>query len=208
MIGAALALMTAITCTPASRKNVAAHLFALTSRSFLFALELGNTDELIFSLLVFGLFLIDQQRRALKSHLIGVLIAILMALKVYQVVASAIFVGRCNGLIKALLAVSGSVATLLLTSGHHLSVLLSNTPQDSANSFCAYPFFLAIIGPSPSLSSLTFLNHPVVSSSVEGNATKNASPSAQERERRSTRTVARSCCSCLLQDKPTLLIKT
>lgn len=164
LIGTTLALMTAITCTFLFRARTwlsALIIFlAITSRSVLFALERGNTDELIFFLLVFGFFLIDQQRPALKSPLITLLIAILTVLKVYPVVVSVIFIGRRNGVIKTLLAVTASVVALLLTSGHRLPTLLSATPQDSAMAFGAYPFFLAITGRSSLVSTLTFLNHP------------------------------------------------
>jgi hypothetical protein len=132
LIGTALALLTVISCTFLFRARTwssALIIFlAIISRSVLFALERGNTDELIFFLLVFGLFLIDQQRPALKSPLIGLLIAILTVLKVYPLVVSLIFIGKRNGVIKMLLAVTASVVALLLTSGHRLPTLLAATP--------------------------------------------------------------------------------
>ena len=134
--------------------------FAVTSWSVLFAVERGNTDQLIFSLLIFGLFLIDRQRPPLRSPLLGLLIGVLTVLKVYPVVVSVLFVGRRNGVIKTLLAAGFSLTALLLTSGHRLLTLLSNTPEDSEISFGAYPFFLAMSRRIPLLSSATFLNHP------------------------------------------------
>ena len=118
--------------------------FAVISRPVLFAVERGNIDQLIFSLLVFGFFLIDQQKTQLKPLLTGLLIVFLTILKVYPFVAAAVFIRRRNGLIKAALTATLSVAALALTSGRRLPLLFANTPRDYNLSFGSFPFFLAM----------------------------------------------------------------
>jgi hypothetical protein len=118
--------------------------FALTSKAALFAVERGNTDQLIFSLLVFGFFLIDRQRAKLRSLFTGVLIGLLTVLKIYPLVTAVVFIRKRHGFMKTLLVVVLSVAALAVTSGHSLRILLANTPRDSQWSFGALPFFITI----------------------------------------------------------------
>ncbi len=65
--------------------------FALASRCVLFSVERGNTDQVIFFLLVFGFFLIHRQRPELASRLTGVLIVFLTVLKIYPIVTATVF---------------------------------------------------------------------------------------------------------------------
>jgi len=118
--------------------------FAVISRSVLFAVERGNTDQIIFSLLVLGLFLIDRQKNRLKPFFKGLLIVLLTVLKIYPVAAVVIFIRHRRGILKAVLTGTLSIAALVLTAGRRLPVLLGNTPRDSLLSFGAYPFFLAL----------------------------------------------------------------
>ena len=116
--------------------------FAVTSRAVLFAVERGNIDQLIFSLFVFGFFLIYQQETQARPLLTGLLIVFLTILKVYPFVAAATFLRQRNGAIKAMLTATLSIAALALTSGRRLPLLFANTPQDFSLSFGSFPFFL------------------------------------------------------------------
>jgi Glycosyltransferase family 87 len=118
--------------------------FAVISRSVLFAVERGNTDQVIFFLLVFGLFLIDRQESRLKPFFKGLLVVLLTVLKIYPVAAVAIFIRHRRGILMAVLTGTLSIAALVLTAGRRLPVLLGNTPRDSLLSFGAYPFFLVV----------------------------------------------------------------
>ena len=118
--------------------------FAVISRSVLFAVERGNTDQIIFFLLVFGLLLIDRQKNGLKPFFKGLLIVLLTVLKIYPVAAVVIFIRHRRGILKAVLTGTLSIAALVLTAGRRLPVLLGNTPRDSLLSFGAYPFFLTL----------------------------------------------------------------
>ncbi len=148
LIGTMLSLIMACTCVILFRAKTWASaliiFFAVTSHSVLFAVERGNTDQLIFSLLVFGFFFIERLRVELQSLFSGLLIGLLTILKVYPIVAAVVIVRSRSSIIKALLIVFFSIAALLLTSGHSLIVLLANTPQGTGMSFGAFPFFLVI----------------------------------------------------------------
>ena len=103
--------------------------FAVISRSVLFAVERGNTDQIIFFLMVFGFFLIDRQKIRLKPFFKGLLIVLLTVLKIYPVAAAVIFIRHRRGILKAVLTGTLSIAALVLTAGPRLPVLLGNTPQ-------------------------------------------------------------------------------
>jgi hypothetical protein len=118
--------------------------FAVLSRSVLFAIERGNTDQIIFALLVCGLFLAERQRAAWRENLKGLLIVLLTILKVYPVAAVAVFIRHRNGYLKAFLIAVLSVAALIVTSGRYLPVVLKNTPHYTYLSFGSYPFFFSM----------------------------------------------------------------
>jgi hypothetical protein len=168
LIGTMLALIMAGACLLLFRAKtlVSAFIifFAMTSRAVLFAVERGNTDQLIFSLLVFGFFLIDRQQAKLKSLFTGLLIGLLTILKIFPVVTAVVFIRNRGGVVKALLAALFSIAALVLTSGHSLPILLANTPRDTELSFGALPFFVAI-GNHAFLASTSLISlHPKVAS--------------------------------------------
>ncbi len=117
---------------------------AVLSRSVLFAVERGNTDQIIFFLLVFGLAFINRQPAALRSFFKGVLIGLLTVLKIYPVALVAIFLRNRRRILTTTLTAVLSITALVITAGHSLPRLLRNTPRDSLLSFGAYPFFLSI----------------------------------------------------------------
>jgi Glycosyltransferase family 87 len=121
--------------------------FAVISPAVLFAVERGNTDQIIFFLLVFGLVLIDHQRESLKPFLKGLLLVVLTVLKIYPIAAVAIFVRNRKGILAAGLTAALSLTALLLTAGHRLAYVFENTPRDSLMTFGAIPFFLSINSP-------------------------------------------------------------
>ena len=118
---------------------------AVISPSFLFAVERGNIDQLIFFLLTIGFFWIEHQRAAAKVYLSGLLIVLLTVLKVYPIVAAALFLRYRNGVMKALLVAMFAITALFLTSGHRLHAIFANTPQEAEATFGGYPFFLTIL---------------------------------------------------------------
>jgi hypothetical protein len=118
--------------------------FAVLSRPVLAAMARGNTDQIVFFLLVYGLFLIERQKTDFKSLLKGLLIVLLTILKIYPVAAVAIFIRHRRGALRAILTATLSLAALVITAGHRLPALLGNTPRDYRLSFGAYPFFLSV----------------------------------------------------------------
>jgi len=116
----------------------------VTSKAVLFAVERGNTDQVIFFLLVLGLFVIDRRKPALKPFLKSALIVFLTILKIFPLAAVAVLVRNRKGALVALLAGACSIAALAITCGHRLPQVLANTPQDVMISFGSLPFFVAI----------------------------------------------------------------
>jgi hypothetical protein len=129
-------------------------LSAVTSAAVLFAVERGNTDQVIFFLLVLGLFLFDRVRPDLKPFLKGALIVLLTALKIFPVAAAALLVRNRKGAVVALLTAALSIAALVITCGRHIPQVLANTPQDVYVSFGSLPFFLGFF---------TLTSHPLLS---------------------------------------------
>ncbi|WP_353063699.1 glycosyltransferase 87 family protein [Tunturibacter psychrotolerans] len=168
LVGTMLALSTIAACLLLFRTKtwVSALIvfFALTSKATLFLVERGNIDQLIFFLLVFGFFLIDRQRAELKSLFTGILVGVLTVLKIYPVVTAVVFIRNRNGFMKTLLVAVLSIAALIVTAGHSLPVVLSNTPRDSQWSFGAFPFFMAIGSHSIFASVPPVFRHRVVAS--------------------------------------------
>lgn len=135
-------------------------LFAVTSGAVLFAVERGNTDQVIFFLLVLGLLLIDRLRPNLKPLLQGALIVLLTVLKIFPVAAAALLIRNRRGAAMALVTAVVSIAALVLTCGRYLHPVLANTPQDVFGSFGSLPFFLGLftLAPHPLLSIIQ--HHP------------------------------------------------
>jgi hypothetical protein len=118
--------------------------FAVTSLSLLFAVERGNSDQLILFLLVIGFFWIERRSAASRVYLSGSLIVLLTVLKIYPIVAATLFLRYRNGFMKMLLVAAFAITALILTSGHRLHAIFANTPQAVDVTFGGYPFFLAI----------------------------------------------------------------
>lgn len=114
------------------------------SRPALFAVERGNIDLAIFSLLVFGLFLINRRKASVKPYLSGALIVFLTVLKIYPIAAVAVFLRNRKGFRTALITGVLSIAALLLTSGRDLIHIIRNTPQKVLASYGAFPFIFVI----------------------------------------------------------------
>jgi hypothetical protein len=120
---------------------------ALISRPVLFAIERGNTDLFIFSLLVFGFFLIERQRDEIKRICKAILIVILVVLKLFPIATVVVFIRNRRGLITALAVAALSLAAFLITSGRRVPLILRNTPQMTYFSYGAYPVLAAIVSP-------------------------------------------------------------
>jgi glycosyl transferase family 87 len=130
----------------AERWISAAVVFAgILSRPPLFAVERGNIDLAIFSLMVFGLFLIDRKKTGAKSFFSSILIVFLTVLKIYPIAAVAVFLRNRKGFRTALVTGVLAISALLLTSGRDLIPIIRNTPQKVLASYGAFPF-LFIMG--------------------------------------------------------------
>lgn len=148
LLGSVLALMTVIAFLLLFRARTwltsVIVFLAVPSKAILFAVERGNTDQLIFFLLVVGFFLIDRQKTAVRNTLKSVLIVCLTVLKIFPVVAAVVLVRNRKSTLTVLLTALLSIAALKLTSGAYLPLVLGNTPQDTYVSFGAFPFFAAV----------------------------------------------------------------
>ena len=134
--------------------------FAVTSRSVLFAVERGNTDEVIFFLLVFGFFLINRLNVERRSFLKGTLIVLLTVLKIFPIAAAVALVRNRKGILTAILAAVLSVAALVATSEHRLPEIMANTPQDLFVSFGSLLFFVTIFTHTSHLLLAMIQHHP------------------------------------------------
>lgn len=114
-------------------------LVSILSFPVLLAMERGNTDEVIFFLLVCGLFGIERVRAGRDAWLIGGLIVVLTMLKIYPVAGALALARNRRGVWLALAAVGAAVVALLVSSGARLREILANTPQAVIGSYGAYP---------------------------------------------------------------------
>jgi hypothetical protein len=117
---------------------------AVTSRCVLFSIERGNSDELIFFLLVTGFFGIDRLRPELRARCTSALLVLLTILKVYPVAAVTIFLRNRRGWRYVGLTATFAIAALFLTSGRRLALVMANTPRDTEESFGAFPFLYSV----------------------------------------------------------------
>jgi hypothetical protein len=138
--------------------------FTVTSKAILFAVERGNTDQVIFFLLVVSVFLIDRVRTNRRPVLKSALIVFLTVLKIYPVAAVAILMRNRKGALLAFVTAALSIAALVITCGHRIAQVLANTPQKLFASFGALPFFLAILRHAPHPLFAFVLQHPKTAS--------------------------------------------
>ena len=137
---------------------------ALISRPILFAIERGNIDLIIFSLLVFGFFLIERQRKEVKGVYEAVLIIVLVVLKLFPIAAVVVFIRNRRGLLTSLAVAALSIAAFLITSGRKVPLILRNTPQMKYFSYGAYPALAAIVSQiSPTLGKAVDEHHGIAS---------------------------------------------
>jgi hypothetical protein len=148
LLGTLFAAMTASTLLLLFRARtwtaVAIIFFAVTSRSVLFAVERGNTDEVIFFLLAFGFFLADYTKIKARPFLKGALIVCLSILKIFPIAAVIALIRNRRGLWAALVTAVLSAIAVVLTTGHQLAMIQANTPSDVGLSFGSLLFFQAI----------------------------------------------------------------
>lgn len=138
--------------------------FAVTSKAILFAVERGNTDQVIFFLLVASVFLIDRALLDRRPYFKSALIILLTVLKIFPVAAVAILVRNRKGALLALITAALSIAALVATCGHRIAQVLANTPQESFVSFGALPCFLAVLRHAPEPLYAAVLQHPKIAS--------------------------------------------
>jgi hypothetical protein len=121
--------------------------FAVASGGVLFAIERGNTDQVVFALLVFGLLHAMRKQAGTRTILVALLIVVLTVLKIYPVVAAAVLVRNRKGVLLAVATGVTAIAALLLTGGRDAQRALMNTPADLRMSFGAYPSFWHLAHP-------------------------------------------------------------
>jgi hypothetical protein len=138
-------------------------LFSILSRPVFFAIERGNTDLAIFSLLVFGFLVIGSQAESRKSWLTSGWIAVLTALKIYPIAAVILFLKNRRGLLPALWSSALAIFLLLLTSGRNVIDALRNTPQRDYWSFGSVPVFLRFTSHLPHLHAIFERHHATAS---------------------------------------------
>ena len=117
---------------------------ALLSWPVLFALERGNTDLAIFSILTLGGLWIGCSRERFIATKQTLLIVVLTVLKIYPVVAVAGMVRNRKAIWKAFIAGTLALAALLITAGSRLPLIWHNTPQGGYRSFGSVPLYMRI----------------------------------------------------------------
>lgn len=114
---------------------------ALLSWPVLLALERGNTDIVIFSMLTLGALWIERSGERFVSLKQGLLIAAMTILKIYPMVAVVGMIRNRKAVGKAMVAGVIAVVALLVTSGSRLPQIFHNTPQISYLSFGSLPAY-------------------------------------------------------------------
>jgi len=118
--------------------------FTIASHCVLFSIERGNSDQLVFFLLVFGFYLTWRLRPPVRAHVVSAIITFLTVLKVYPIAATTVFLHRRRGWKQMLTTMGLAAAALLLTSGRRLIQVFANTPREQDLSFGTFPFFYAL----------------------------------------------------------------
>lgn len=146
-LGIALAVMTviALLCLFSAKTKSSALVIFLAALSYplLLGVERGNSDLCVFSLLVFGLFLIDKLEERFQLLACSVLIIFLTVLKIYPIAAVLILLRRRTSFLPVATGLVAAGAFFLM-AGVSLSTLLNNTTKGLTEAFGAVPFFLII----------------------------------------------------------------
>lgn len=116
----------------------------VASRCVLFSIERGNSDQVVFFLLIFGFFLAWRFQAPLRLRVVSAVIVLLTVLKVYPIAATTVFLHRRRGWKRLLMTMILAAVALLLTSGRRLVQVFSNTPREQDLSFGTFPFFYAL----------------------------------------------------------------
>ena len=147
LLGAVMAALLALTLVLLLRANrwLTALFVGLAVFEYpvLFATERGNTDIIVFSLLVIGTLLLGRGRRSSLAPS-GVLIVLLTTLKVYPLVAAVGLLRSKAALRTVVFTFAGGVVVLLLTVGHRFSSIAANTPQEIGLSFGMLPLLYVL----------------------------------------------------------------
>ncbi len=129
----------------------------------LLAVERGNIDLVVFSLLVLGVFWIEGQVGRERPAAIGLLVVLLTILKVYPIAAVAVFARKRRWVMTGIATGAAGLIAVVLTAGPRLREISANTPQDTRDSFGALPsFYLLTQRFAPGLGPLLLDHHVVV----------------------------------------------
>lgn len=115
--------------------------FGVLSPPVLLAVERGNIDQVVFSVLVVGIFWIEGRLRRGRPAAMGLLVVLLTILKVYPIAAVAVFARRRRWVMTGIATWVAAVTGVLLTAGARLREISANTPQDTRDSFGSLPAF-------------------------------------------------------------------
>jgi hypothetical protein len=102
---------------------------ALLGWPMLFAIERGNVDLIVFSAFIFGFLWLQKLREPYRHVGRAVLIVSLTVLKIYPIAMVTVFVRGSRGWLRAGTVAIISAIAVLLTCGHRLHAVLTNTPQ-------------------------------------------------------------------------------
>jgi hypothetical protein len=158
LIGVGLALVTiAALLTLFTASNWISRMvvfLALLGWPMLFAIERGNVDLVVFSASIFGFLWLQELREPYRHVGRAVLIVSLTILKIYPIAMVTVFVRGSRGWLRAGTVAIICAIALLLTCGHRLHAVLTNTPQvtnwRSFGSYVLAAFLQRHLFPNPS----------------------------------------------------------
>jgi len=112
------------------------------SPSMMVGIQRGNSDLLIFALLVFALLATAKLSLPLRSTLRALAIVILTVLKLFPIACVALFARSLKGWGLAILTAAIAAALTVLSGGRRLLDVFHNTPTTTFPAFGAAPIFL------------------------------------------------------------------
>jgi len=119
--------------------------FAAISPPVLLAVERGNNDVVVFSLLVLGSLFAGLQSVKRRPWLFGLQIVLLTVLKIFPLVTAVALLRDRRSIWLATSTAIFSLLALVLTCGHRLGAILANTPQDVNATFGSHSLFFHLV---------------------------------------------------------------
>ena len=117
---------------------------SVLSPPVLFGLELGNSDLLIFSCLVFVILVTAGLAPVIRDTFRSIVIIVLTVMKLYPVACVLVLARNFRGLYTAIIVAIGAATLTWLSSGERLMDVLHNTPTFSYPTFGSFTALLGI----------------------------------------------------------------